>query len=56
MEGTTLLFPARPGGLEPPAYRLEVCCSIQLSYGREGEILPVTTAREEARPSRRTLQ
>lgn len=25
---------ARPEGLEPPAYRFEVCRSIQLSYGR----------------------
>lgn len=25
---------ARPGGFEPPASRLEVSCSIQLSYGR----------------------
>ncbi len=25
---------ARPTGLEPVAFRSEVCCSIQLSYGR----------------------
>jgi hypothetical protein len=25
---------ARPEGLEPPAYRFEACCSIQLSYER----------------------
>ncbi len=25
---------ARPEGFEPSTYRLEVCCSIQLSYGR----------------------
>lgn len=25
----------RPEGLEPPAYRFEVCHSIQLSYGRD---------------------
>ena len=24
----------RPGGFEPPTYRLEGGCSIQLSYGR----------------------
>lgn len=25
---------ARPEGIEPPTHRLEICCSIQLSYGR----------------------
>ena len=25
---------ARPEGLEPPAYRFEACCSVQLSYER----------------------
>jgi hypothetical protein len=27
---------ATPGGLEPPTFSLEGCCSIQLSYGAEG--------------------
>ena len=31
---TTARNLARPEGLEPPAYRFEVCRSIQLSYGR----------------------
>ena len=28
----------RPEGLEPPAYRFEACRSIQLSYGRPGDL------------------
>ena len=32
---------ARPAGLEPATYALEVRCSIQLSYGRvTGRVLP----------------
>jgi hypothetical protein len=27
---------ATPGGLEPPTFSLEGCCSIRLSYGAEG--------------------
>ena len=25
---------ARPEGFEPPAFRIGICCSIQLGYGR----------------------
>jgi anti-sigma factor RsiW len=32
--GLTRPRPARPAGLEPATDRLEVCCSIRLSYGR----------------------
>ncbi len=28
---------ATPGGLEPPTFSLEGCCSIQLSYGVDGQ-------------------
>jgi hypothetical protein len=31
---------ARPAGLEPAATGLEGRCSIQLSYGRTGELYP----------------
>lgn len=30
---------ARPKGFEPPAFRIGICCSIQLSYGRITNIL-----------------
>ena len=33
MAGRTGLELATPGGLEPPTFSLEGCCSIQLSYG-----------------------
>ena len=32
--GVGFLFMARPAGLEPATHRLEICCSIQLSHGR----------------------
>ncbi len=37
---------APPEGLEPATYRVETCCSIQLSYGGTGSILNGMTALE----------
>jgi hypothetical protein len=37
---------ARPEGIEPPAYRFEACRSIQLSYGRVGQ-LPASRSRRQ---------
>ena len=28
---------ARPEGFEPPAFRIGICCDIQLRYGRKSE-------------------
>ncbi len=37
IRGGNFFLNARPEGLEPSTYRSEVCCSIQLSYGRIAE-------------------
>jgi hypothetical protein len=41
---------ARPAGLEPAAPSLEGSCSIQLSYGRVGHIVPKCRTRQAPRP------